>query len=98
VHVVLVSLLDEGIDYREIEAPLVGFELTPFHRSEYGIEPHLSEPRPQRGQILRVRRRGIAQFAAQHEVRLAVYNELRGRAVGRQMRNIRSARCCCREH
>ncbi len=91
---VIARLGDDGVDDMEIELALRGLDLVPLHRHEQGIGVAGHKLRPQRRQEGRVRRRRIAQLAAQDQVRLAVDDKLLRRTLCRQTGQGRGVGCC----
>ena len=73
---------------RKSNCPSTRFDQFPGCGREDRVEPELAEQRPELLQVLEVGRGGIAELAAEDQERRAVDDELLGRALGTQVRNV----------
>ena len=84
---------------RKSNCPSRGLDQLPGCGSEDRVEAELAEQRPELLQVLEVGCGGIAELAAEDQERRAVDDELLGRALGTQVRNIlgceRAGGGCC---
>jgi hypothetical protein len=85
-QVVVAGLLDHAVQQGEVEASFLGLDHVPIHGHEDRVQVQVGEPAPERLQIRRVRRRGVAQLTGPHEERLPADDQLRRRALAPQVR------------
>src|SRR3546814_15155623 len=83
-------IVEQAVDQREIEPPLVGLDQFPAYRYEYRIEVEPGQPFPARRHIGAARRARIGQLAAEQQPRRALDAELatldaRNRPTGRRI-------------
>ena len=75
---------------REVELPFLGFDLVPGNARQDGVEFGLDELGPYRLHVLEAGGAVVAQFSRQRQERLAVDDQLGGRALLPQVRDFRS--------
>ena len=76
----------QSIHQREVELTLGRLDQFPAHRRHNSIQSHRCQPRPLRIHIVQARRARVMDLGAQHQIRLAIHDQLRSVATLFQMR------------
>ncbi len=82
----LPRLVEEPVDKSEIECAFFGLDQLPAQRRHHGIQSRRRQLRPNRLHVFEIGRRRVVQLAGKHQERLAVNDQLRGRAAFFEMR------------
>src|ERR1035441_5353223 len=80
--------LNQTVHQAEIEPPLLGLQQLPGHRGQHRVEVGGRDFGPERPHVLHAGGAGVVQFRAENQERLAVHDQLRGRAALFQVRNV----------
>ncbi len=93
-HPVGARLLDQPVERREVEPPLVRLDQVPVDGSQHRVHVELGEPGPETFEVGGVRSRGVAELAASNQERLPVHDQLGGGALSAEVgyRRVRAAR------
>ena len=87
-QVVAPRIPDDAVQHAEVELPFLRFDLVPGNARQDGVEFGLDEPGPYRLHVLEAGGAAVVQFPGQSQERLAIDDQLGGRALLLQVRDV----------